>query len=262
MLNTRLVESAAITTAVEEGRKWIYVSRLSSVRPAPVKRTRAIPSKIAAMDNGIQELRRLLNRECQALNRENPFYIALLVVLGLSPLLAYSIPEHVLTLWPWANSFTDIMVKIIPSIERLAEISTFPEVTRFFMSLQWAMWGPVCLWLMMRYGDPNEQKMIATLRIMQMRWWYFLFMPPLALVLSWYLIFFPFTDTIVNGPDFSDQVIRWMGKSQFWLGIIGSGFVFFTMLCVMGLLRSYTLIRLAYRVRKSTPFYKNKEREK
>lgn len=30
---------------------------------------------IVTMNNGIQELRRRLNRERQALNRENPFYI-------------------------------------------------------------------------------------------------------------------------------------------------------------------------------------------
>lgn len=206
------------------------------------------------MNNDMHEMRR-------SVNRENPFYIALLVALGLSPLLAYSIPDQVLTHWPWAKRFTDVMVTIVPSIERLTEISTFPDVTRLFMSLQWAIWGPLCLWFMMRYGSPNERKMIDTLRIMQMRWWYFLFMPPLALAFVWFLAFFPFPD-MGKGSHLFDQMILWIGESKFWLGIIGSGFVFFTMLCVMGLLRSYTLIRLAYRVRKSTPFYKNKERKK
>lgn len=179
----------------------------------------------------------------------------------MSPLLAYSIPDHVLTLWPWTKSFTDIMVTIIPSIERLTEISTFPDVTRFFMSLQWAIWAPVCLWLMMRYGEPNERKMIDALRVMQARWWYFLFVPPLALAFIWFLVSFPFPG-IGKGSHLFDQWIRWMGESQFWLGLLSSAFIFFAMLCVAGLLRSYTLIRLAYNVRKSTPFYKNKERKK
>lgn len=182
------------------------------------------------------------------LSAENPFFIAVLFVVCLSPVVAYSLPDRVTTLCPWCKSFSDFVANLIPSIDKLANRSLFPEITRFFLSLEWAIWGPICFWFTMRFGQPSEERTISTLKGMRARWWYVLFIPPFALATLWFLVFFPLPE-IGLGDTPLDQLIRWTGESRFWLGLTGSVFVSMAALCVMWLVRSYSLIRLAYRVR-------------
>lgn len=203
------------------------------------------------MTNGIQNMRR-------SVNRENPFWIAFLVVMCLSPLLAYSLPERALTMWPWARPFTDVMARLIPSIDRLTALSQFPDVTRLFMSLQWAIWGPVCVWLTVRFGKLSEKKMIDALRFAQLRWWSFFYLLPFGAVLVWVFVFFPFPN-IGRGTTPFDHLVRWMSESPFWLGAAGSVIVASTMVVTVVVIKSYTVIRLAYRVHESFHFNKTKE---
>lgn len=47
-------------------------------------------------------------------------------------------PVSVLTDSPMLSSFTDFVASIIPGIDRLAKVSSFPEVTRFTSAVLWA----------------------------------------------------------------------------------------------------------------------------
>ena len=165
----------------------------------------------AAYDR-IQDMRR-------SLSKENPFYLVMFTVVCLSPLLAYSLPENVPTAWPWAKSFAELMSRMIPAIERLTALSQFPEVTRLFMSLQWAIWGPVCIWLTFKFGQPTEKKTIDALRFMQARWWYVIFFPPIAAAGVWLFVFLQFLGAISRGTPF-DQMVSWMSESRFWLVLL------------------------------------------
>lgn len=206
------------------------------------------------MDSGSQQKRPWWQRE-------NPFFLAMFMGIFLSPLLAISLPEEIFMVWHWTKPFADFMAGLIPSIERLTELSKFPQVTRLFMSLQWAVWGPVCIWTLVKFGQPTEEKMSNMLRILQARWWYVLFFPLIAAIGIWFFLFFPFP-AIGSGTTPFDKIIHWMSESRLWLGMFGSLFVTSTAIVITGFFRSYTLIRLAYTVRESSPFYRKRKERK
>ena len=211
-----------------------------------------------AVSDDIKKMRRFVSRE-------NPF-VAMMLIGGFltGPLLAYGLPADVLTTHLWAQSFADFMARLIPSIERLTEVSMFPEVTRLYMSLQWGIWGPVCAWLLIKFGQPTEEKVLNMLRVLQARWWYVFFIPPLAVAYIWFCIFFPFPigAGLGTGTTPFDQGIRWISESRLWLGIFGSLSIACVAMIAVGLFKSYTLIRLAYRVRELSPFYKKTKAHK
>lgn len=71
-------------------------------------------------------------------------------------LLAYFMPRTILTDWPEARAFTDVMATIIPMIEVATERGEkFSEVNRFVYSIIWAI-APVYMVLYERYGFKRE----------------------------------------------------------------------------------------------------------
>lgn len=67
-------------------------------------------------------------------------------------LLAYYTPRTILTDWPEARAFTDVMATIIPMIEVATERGgKFSEVNRFVYSVIWVI-APVNMVLLARYG--------------------------------------------------------------------------------------------------------------
>lgn len=165
---------------------------------------------------------------------------------------AYSLPEEPFTRWPWIVQFTDIMAGLVPAIDRLTEVSKFPQVTRLFMSLQWAVWMPICFVVMTKFSHPSEKSVILAMRLAQARWWYSFFIPPSMAVMGWFFVVLPWVD---NGPSITpfNHIIVWMSQDRFWLGMFGSLFVTMAIFAVIGILRSYTVIRMAYLVRASSP---------
>ncbi len=184
-------------------------------------------------------------------------WAVILAVCAAGPLLAYSLPEQPLTDWPWAAAFANFMAHLIPAIDRLAEISKMPQVTRFFMALQWAIWGPICFMIIAKHNRLSEKSVATWMQVAQTRWWYTLLLPPVGVVFLWTAL----TLWVLQGgpstpPGPFDHAIDWMNQSRFWLGLFGSIFVFFTALIAFGLLKSFTIIRMAYAVRSSSPLYR------
>jgi hypothetical protein len=176
-----------------------------------------------------------------------------------SPFLAYGLPEHPLTLWPWTIPFTDSVARVIPAIDRLTALSKMPEMTRFFMSLQWAVWGPVSFWIWFRFGRPTEKSMIIAMRVAQARWWYSILAPFAMVAMVWLLVTLgPINDRTLTTP--FGRMIVWMSESRFWLGLFGSISVSIAAFALVAFLKSFTVIRLAYAVRASSPLYKGKHK--
>jgi hypothetical protein len=61
----------------------------------------------------------------------------LFIHLALGCLLAFLTPEDILTTNTTFKGFADWMSSIVPSINSISSISSFPEVTKFFFSMMW-----------------------------------------------------------------------------------------------------------------------------
>src|SRR5438552_18074579 len=101
--------------------------------------------------------------------RSDTPWVIILVVCALSPVLAFALPEHPSLVWPMVTKLVDPVVQWIPGIGHLAGISSMPETIRLFMSVQWILWGPICLGIFI-FGGPTEKSMIFAMRIIQARW--------------------------------------------------------------------------------------------
>jgi hypothetical protein len=68
-------------------------------------------------------------------------------------LLAILLPSDIVTAIPLLGDFTELMSGLIPSIEKIASVSAFPEVTRTYFSVMWA-----------------TQPLLTAFTIFQLRW--------------------------------------------------------------------------------------------
>ena len=131
-----------------------------------------------------------------------------------------------------------------------------PQVTRFFMALQWTIWTPVCALLFLKYARPSEQSVVSALKTTRSRWWYFVLMPGVAVALFWGCFILP--QGLSSGP--ADDALAWvivaMGRSRFILGLAGSTMAMMAGFAIIAFFRSFSMIRLAYRVRTDSPFYR------
>lgn len=62
-----------------------------------------------------------------------------LVLLIPALLVALLAPENVLSSFPKVDKFTTIFRDFLPAIDRLAAVSTYPELTRLVLSVEWTL---------------------------------------------------------------------------------------------------------------------------
>lgn len=141
--------------------------------------------------------------------------------IGLGIVLALSLPEDALMRWPWARVFTDAIAGFIPAIDRITVLSSFPQVTRLFGSIFWAL-VPAGVLLLVAFPEPVKLD-IGSLRAH--RWRTALGVPMLALAMLAFMYFFPLGTTAGDLRDptgHGEWLIALMSTSRFWLGAVGS----------------------------------------
>ena len=142
--------------------------------------------------------------------------------LSIGVVLAMATPPKILSLMPGIRPFTDFMGALIPSIERLAAWSKYPDVTRFFFSVMWAT-VPIQVLLLIRARG------LFRPRIDVFRAKRFL---TTAGVLSGVFVLTPVAIFLIGGAPEENQGMlihevanRLMQGSRVWLGLLGSAIV-------------------------------------
>ena len=185
---------------------------------------------------------------------EGSAWAALLLGIVISPVLAYSLPEKPFDLWPWSKVFADFVAGWSLMIDELTAVSRMPQVTRLFMSVLWAVWFPVCALLLFTFGRATEQSVLRALTIGQGRWWFFMITPFMMVVALLWIVLLPNLSGGLSDTPF-DWLMAAMSRSRVWLGFVGSTMILIAAFALVAILKSFVLMRLAYRVRKSTPLY-------
>ncbi len=156
-------------------------------------------------------------------------------VILISPLIAYSLPEDVLSRWPAFDVFADFVAGYIPAIDKLSALSQFPQVTRLLLALLWGIAFPLLMTLIL-FTKPQENH----LRRMKAPEWIVWMTPLMGIAVCWVFIWMPFIDVIrlsdfqCNSTPF-EQGICLISTSCIWLGLIGAITVVTVAMCVIGI---------------------------
>lgn len=126
-------------------------------------------------------------------------------------------PVSVLTDSPMLSSFTDFVASIIPGINRLANVSSFPEVTRFTNAVLWAS-VPVQVLLLFyprvlvpRFDLISKRKIFSVIAWMSC---------PLVV---WMIAYIPQEPKIESfaRTTFYHMALRNVSEDRLWLGVVG-----------------------------------------
>jgi hypothetical protein len=77
--------------------------------------------------------------------RWNKVFYGYLPYIGIGFLLAFTIPDEGATS-PLMRSLVESVADVVPSIDRLAKLSPFPEMTRTFGALMWLIYPAFTVW--------------------------------------------------------------------------------------------------------------------
>ena len=139
--------------------------------------------------------------------------------------------HDVLNQHPLLNQYTSIVGRIIPSISRLAAVSSFPEITRLVLSAEWTLLPvQIVLFLLkrsyiIRVEEWQERKLFKVFCLLIF-----------SSVLLWSAIFlYEVTPEDFKGRMLNEVLLRGLSTSRIGLGIISSIFMSGTAL-IIGLL--------------------------
>ncbi len=168
----------------------------------------------------------------------------LLIVTG--PILAYTLPENVLSRWPIAAAFADFVARYVPSIDKFTAISQFPQVTRLFLALLWGVIAPAFLVAcLMTTPQANH------LRRMQAPEWAVWTAPLAAVAMFWVVLFMPFVEVTSRaglpcGPTPFEEGICLLSDSRLWMGLFCTLYVLAADISVVAMILWPKAIRTYY----------------
>ncbi len=140
------------------------------------------------------------------------------VLFGL--FLVISLPDNILTHSTLFQRYTDVMASLVPTIDQITNISTFPQVTRLFLSVMWTL-VPVVTVLILRLpgilhfqvNKIKENKFLYTAS--------FIFLPFMIVFVAMFLIAADGADSLEGGM-LHELILRNISHSKIWLGFFGS----------------------------------------
>lgn len=160
----------------------------------------------------------------------------IIVYLVFGFFLALFTSENVLTDHPSLSKFADWMASIIPSINAISRISSFPEVTKFFFATMWIL-APAVLAITFARNKPTTTKKNISLKGI----FHLLIGIPLCLLISYKIL----TETgyshhdLTYGGGRGHAFLSMFSQSRLMLGLIGSWlptFVIFIVWITLGLI--------------------------
>lgn len=151
--------------------------------------------------------------------------IVLWVLIGV--VVVFSLPFDGFAKYSMLAGYVDTVAFVVPAIAHLSAMSSFPQVTKTFMSIMWTL-IPVCSFLI--YMDARLKGVILNYVFksastnMHVR--AFLVLTPMTVIL--------FVGIFLMGGDVSDTVgampheaaYRAMSNSRLWLGVLGGLYTF------------------------------------
>lgn len=138
------------------------------------------------------------------------------ILLGLT--VAVMSPNSVLTDSPMLRAFTDFIASLIPGIDRLAKVSSFPEVTRFTSAVLWATVPVQALVFAYPGVYVPRFEMIRQKKILMFFGW--LIMPLVVLMIASVSIRELSIEELAR-KDIYHWGLRSVSESRMWLGLIG-----------------------------------------
>ena len=150
--------------------------------------------------------------------------------------LALFTSENVLSEHPGFSKFADWMASIVPSINSISSISSFPEVTKFFFAMMWFL-APVVLTITFVRNQPSLEKRNISLKEL----FYIVVGIPLCLFISYKIL----TETGFSPHDLAytggrgRAFLTMFSQNRLMLGLIGSWlptFVIFIAWITLGLI--------------------------
>jgi hypothetical protein len=142
------------------------------------------------------------------------------LIVGIA--LALFIPENVLSVYGALRSFVEFMASLIPSINNLAKLSAFPEVTKLVLSWTWAIAPIVFIFFLYDFlptplsaetlARYERYKIVLTLSV-------YIFLP--AMIFAAAVLLGDLTPR-QSGGTVGDAVDRSMSESRLWLGVVAS----------------------------------------
>ncbi len=169
-----------------------------------------------------------------------------ILLIVVSPLVTYALPENALIRWPFAAHFADFVARLVPAIDKLTVLSQFPQVTRLFLALLWGIVFPVLLALAF-VTRPQENH----LRRMKAPAWIVWMAPMIGITMCWAIVDLPFVYE-VRLPEFQcdrtpfDECICLASTSRLWLGLFCTVQVFAMAIFAAAIYRWPGIIRQYY----------------
>lgn len=140
-----------------------------------------------------------------------------IILLGLivTTMPATLVPDDVLSRFAILDGYANLLGDLIPSINALASVSVFPEVTRLVLACAWTC-APVQTLLLLLSGSA-----VFDLGYLRRRRFFYAFLLSVALIVVTTLALFQYVDpSDLVGNTLSERVLRSMSTSKLALGLI------------------------------------------
>lgn len=150
-------------------------------------------------------------------------------------LLVASLPDDILTRSILSQRYAGLMASWVPTIDQMANISAFPQVTRFFLAVMWSLVPVVTiliLWLPgvldFQINKIRENKFLYTAS--------FIFIPFVVIFVSMFLIAADGVNSLEGGM-VHELILRNVSYSKIWLSFFGSIMVLVVSFALSGFLK-------------------------
>ena len=143
---------------------------------------------------------------------------------------ALLVPSDVVTRYPLVQTYTSVCRALIPSIDRLTAVSSFPEVTQLVLSITWSL-VPLQTVLFLLNGT-----YVPKFELWRQRRLYVGFlMIVVAICMVFMVVLFELTAHDLEGNLLNEWLLRSVSTSRFWLGLT-SGFLVSGLALLIGML--------------------------
>lgn len=149
--------------------------------------------------------------------------IIAIAILVFGVVLAFVIPDSILKDYPQLRYFTDVMVEIVPSIEQLARVSRFPEVTLVFSAMIWPLF-PIFFGIFLFVPGMLRTKDYIVEHARKKKWIFALAVPVFIAMVYW-LTHMEVKPGDLEKATMGGTILRAVSESRFWMGLLGTSAV-------------------------------------
>jgi len=124
-------------------------------------------------------------------------------------------PSDVVTRYPLIQAYTSVCRALIPAIDKLTAVSSFPEVTQLVLSITWSL-VPLQTVLFLVNGTFSPKFELWR----QRRFYAGFLMIVVTICMAFMVVLFDITPRDLEGNLLNEWVLRSVSTSRFWFGLI------------------------------------------